>query len=67
MTTHQYFRQSEEKLGLPLTDSLDGEIDELVRRIFGIIPSYYDEREADQIKWLVMDYIAKRLSEEKLK
>lgn len=39
----------------------DVELDELVREIFNIIPSYYDEGEARAIKRLIHGYVSRKL------
>ncbi|MEN3325866.1 MAG: hypothetical protein V7638_673 [Acidobacteriota bacterium] len=44
-----------------LDDQADAELVDLVRQIFEIIPSYYDEREAAEIRSLVKGYVETRL------
>lgn len=34
------------------------EIKELVKKIFEIIPSYYDEREAEEVERLIKEFIS---------
>lgn len=36
---------------------MEVQLEQLVREIFKIIPSYYDEREAEEIKELIKKYI----------
>ena len=36
------------------------DVDALVRKIFSIIPSYYNEREAGKIRQLILEYISGR-------
>lgn len=43
----------------PEDESGDEDLERLVREIFNIIPSYYDEREADQIKRLIKEYLVR--------
>lgn len=40
----------------------DSELNDLVLQIFDIIPSYFDQREADKIAELIDAYVNKRLS-----
>ena len=35
------------------------ELDELIYKIYDVIPAYYDEKEAKEIKKLILDYIKK--------
>jgi hypothetical protein len=44
-----------------LGDQADEELVDLVRKIFEIIPSYYDEREAAEISSLIKKYVETRL------
>lgn len=39
----------------------DEDLDRLVRKIFEIIPSYYDEREADLIRRAISEYVIRKL------
>lgn len=40
---------------------VDIELKELVKKIFEIIPSYYDETEARQIEALIKNYVERKL------
>ena len=46
-------------------DRLEGDpaLDRLVREIFEIIPSYYDEREAERVALLIRVYLRRQLAE----
>jgi hypothetical protein len=39
----------------------ENELENLVKKIFEIIPSYYDEQEAEEIKKLINEYIEKNI------
>lgn len=43
----------------------DPELDELVREIFNIIPSYYEESEARQVRQLISEYVVRKLRQGK--
>lgn len=34
-------------------------IDELITRIYEVIPAYYDKKEAEEIKKLILEYLEK--------
>lgn len=40
------------------------ELDVLVRKIYDIIPAYYDKKEAEEIKKLILAYIENRKNKE---
>lgn len=40
-------------------------LDELISKIYDIIPAYYDKREAKEIKDLILKYIQEECSQKK--
>lgn len=39
------------------------ELEKLVQEIFQVIPSYYDKKEADKVKKLILDFLNKLLKQ----
>lgn len=51
------FVNHECELGTPPTDI---ELDVVVRKIFKIVDTYYDEHDAEQIEMLIREYVGKK-------